>query len=75
MPVNARLTEFESRDLANVEAAKLGPPLARRHVHAGHFGQVLVGSGAGHLIYCATGERQQHRSEGDPDRKTNLADK
>jgi hypothetical protein len=34
---------------ADVEAAKLRPLLARRHVHAGHFGQVLVSGGAGHL--------------------------
>lgn len=29
--------------------AKLWSLLARRHVHAGHFGQVLVSGGAGHL--------------------------
>jgi hypothetical protein len=34
---------------ADVEAAKLRPLLARRHVHAGDFGQVLVSGGVGHL--------------------------
>jgi hypothetical protein len=34
---------------ADVEAAKLRSLLARRHVHAGHFGQVLVSGGAGRL--------------------------
>jgi hypothetical protein len=34
---------------ADVEAAKLRSLLARRYVHAGHFGQVVVSGGAGHL--------------------------
>jgi hypothetical protein len=40
---------MKSGDRADVEAAKLRSLLARRHVHAGHFGQVLVSGGAGHL--------------------------
>jgi hypothetical protein len=31
----------------HVEAAKFRSLLARRHVHAGHFGEVLVYGGAG----------------------------
>ena len=46
MPVDGRLREVEFLDRADVEAAKLGPLLARRHVHASHFGQVVV-SGRG----------------------------
>jgi hypothetical protein len=34
---------------ADVEAAKLRPLLARRYVHTGHFGQVLVSGSAGYL--------------------------
>jgi hypothetical protein len=34
---------------ADVEAAKLRSLLARRHVYAGHFGQVLVPGGTGNL--------------------------
>jgi hypothetical protein len=34
---------------ADVEAAKLRSLLARRHIHARHFGQVLVSGGAGRL--------------------------
>jgi hypothetical protein len=34
---------------ADVEAAKLWSLLAARHVHARHFGQVLVSGGGGHL--------------------------
>jgi hypothetical protein len=34
---------------ADVEAAKLRSLLAGRHVHAGHFGQVVVSDGAGYL--------------------------
>jgi len=34
---------------ADVEAAELRSLLARRHVHAGHFRQVLVTGGAGEL--------------------------
>jgi hypothetical protein len=34
---------------ADVEAAELRSLLARRHIHAGNFRQVLVTSGAGHL--------------------------
>jgi hypothetical protein len=49
MPVDGCLTEMKSGYRADVEAAKLRPLLARRHVHAGHFGQVLVSGGAGHL--------------------------
>ena len=49
MPVDGCLTEMKSGDRADVEAAKLRSLLARRHVHAGHFGQVLVSGGAGHL--------------------------
>ena len=49
MPVDGRLTELECLDRADVEAAKLGPLLARRHVHASHFGQVIVSGRAGRL--------------------------
>ena len=49
MPVDGCLTEMKSGDHADVEAAKLRSLRARRHVHTGHFGQVLVSSGAGHL--------------------------
>jgi hypothetical protein len=34
---------------ADVEAAELRSLLTRRHVYAGHFRQVLMTSGAGHL--------------------------
>jgi hypothetical protein len=47
MPIDGRLTEMEFLDRADVEAAKLGPLLARRHVNASHFGQVLVSGRAG----------------------------
>ena len=40
---------MKPRDRTDVEAAKLRSLLARRHVHTGHFGQVLVSGGAGHL--------------------------
>jgi len=49
MPVDGCLTEMKSGYHADVEAAKLRSLLARRHIHAGHFGQVLVSGGAGHL--------------------------
>jgi hypothetical protein len=49
---------------ANVEAAKLRSLLARRHVDAGYFGQVLVSAGAGHLsLDVAAG----HELKGDPE--------
>jgi hypothetical protein len=40
---------MKSGDRADVEAAKLRSLLARRHVHAGHFRQVLVSGGGEHL--------------------------
>src|SRR5882672_3286582 len=49
MPVDRSLTEMKSGYRADVEAAQLRSLLARRHVHAGYFRQVLVTSGAGHL--------------------------
>ena len=49
MPVDGCLTEMKSGYRADVEAAKLRSLLARRHVEAGHFGQVLVAGVAGHL--------------------------
>src|ERR1700716_3588395 len=49
MPVDRCLTEMKSGYHADVEAAKRRSLLARRPVHTGHFGQVLVSRGAGHL--------------------------
>ena len=49
MPVDGCLTEMKSGYHADVEAAKLRPLLARRQIHTGHFGQVVVSGGAGHL--------------------------
>jgi hypothetical protein len=49
MPVDGCLIEVKSGYRADVEAAKLRSLLARRHIHAGHFGQVLVSGGAGQL--------------------------
>jgi len=49
MPVDGCLTEMKSAYRADVEAAKLRSLLARRYVHTGHFGQVLVSGSAGHL--------------------------
>jgi hypothetical protein len=49
MPVDGRLTEMKSGYRADVEAAKLRPLLAQRHVHAGDFGQVLVSGDVGRL--------------------------
>ena len=49
MPVDGCFTEMKSGYRADVEATKLRSLLARRHVHAGHFGQVVVSGGAGHL--------------------------
>jgi hypothetical protein len=46
----------------DVEAAKLWSLLARRHVHAGHFGQVLMPRGARHLSPHAA---DWHDVEGD----------
>ena len=40
---------MKSGDRGDVEAAKLRPLLTRRHVHTGHFGQVIVSGGGGHL--------------------------
>jgi hypothetical protein len=40
---------MKSRYRADVEATELRSLLVRRHVHAGHFAQVLVSSGAGRL--------------------------
>jgi hypothetical protein len=40
---------MKPRDRTDVEAAKLRSLLARRHVHTGHFGQVLVSGSARHL--------------------------
>ena len=60
MPVDGCLTEMKSGYRADVEAAKLRSLLARRHVDAGHFGQVLVSGGAGRLSphgRLARGER------------------
>src|SRR5882672_9525592 len=66
MPVDGCLTEMKSGYHADVEAAKLRSFLARRHVHAGHFGQVLVSGGAGHLSpqvadwHDLTGDQEQY---------------
>src|SRR5258706_14179294 len=49
MPVDGCLREMKSGYRADVEAAKLRSLLARRHVHACHFGQVLVPGGGGRL--------------------------
>src|SRR3981081_1062044 len=46
MPVDICLTEMKSGYHADVEAAELRSLLARRHVNAGHFRQVLVTAGA-----------------------------
>jgi len=40
---------MKTGDRADVEATELRPLLARRHVHTGHFGQVIVSRAAGHL--------------------------
>jgi hypothetical protein len=40
---------MKAGDHPDVEAAELRSLLARRHVHAGHFGQVIVAGGAGPL--------------------------
>ena len=49
MPVDGCFTEMKSGYRADVEAAKRRSLLARRHVDAGHFGQVVVSGGAGRL--------------------------
>lgn len=49
VPVAGWLTEMKSGYYADVEAAKLRSLLARRHVHAGYLGQVLVSDGVLHL--------------------------
>ncbi len=49
MPVDGWLAEMKSRYRADVEAAKLRSLLARRHVHAGHFGQMFVSGRGGQL--------------------------
>jgi hypothetical protein len=57
MPVDGCLTEMKSGYHADVEAAKLRSLLALRHVHTGHFGQVLVSGSAGGLSPQVTGCR------------------
>jgi hypothetical protein len=47
---------------ADVEAAKLRSLLARRHVHAGHFGQVFV-AGSARLLSLQVAD--WHDSKGD----------
>ena len=49
MPVDRCLIEMKAGDRADVEAAKLRPLLARRHVHTGHFSQVPMSGGGGDL--------------------------
>jgi hypothetical protein len=56
---------MKSGDCADVEAAELRSLLAQRHVHAGHFGQVLVFGGAGHLSPQVA---DWHDLKGDEDR-------
>ena len=46
MPVDGCLAEMKSGYQADIETAKLRSLLARRHVHAGYFRQVLVTCGA-----------------------------
>jgi hypothetical protein len=48
---------------ADVEAAELGPVLARRHVHTGNFGQVLLSGGVGHLSPQLPDGRDLQRSQ------------
>ena len=40
---------MKSGHRGDVEAAKLRSLLTRRYVHTGHFGQVIVSGGGGHL--------------------------
>jgi hypothetical protein len=49
MPVDGCLAEVKSTDRPDVEAAKLRSLLTRRHIHTGHFGQVIVSGSRGHL--------------------------
>jgi hypothetical protein len=56
---------MKSGDCTDVEAAELRSLLAQRHVHAGHFGQVLVFGGAGHLSPQVA---NWHDLKGDEDR-------
>jgi len=49
VPVDGCLTEMQPRYGADVEAAELRSLLPRRHVHAGHFRQVLMSSRGGPL--------------------------
>jgi hypothetical protein len=56
---------MKSGDCADVEAAELRSLLAQRYVHAGHFGQVLVFGGAGHLSPQVA---DWHDLKGDEDR-------
>jgi hypothetical protein len=49
MPIDGCLTELKSGYRSDVEAAELRSLSARRHIYAGHFGQVLVSGGVGYL--------------------------
>ena len=49
MPVDGGLTEMQSGDRSDVEAAELRSLRTRRHINAGHLGQVLVSAGVGCL--------------------------